>query len=66
MNVVIIILNRSGLMRSRGQIYFDLQIQFVLNLNFWFGFWMIRGEFDILYSQGMIKKIAIVCPKTHR
>ena len=42
-------------MRSRGQIYFDLQIQFVLNLNFWFGFWMIRGEFDILYSQGMIK-----------
>ena len=54
-------------MRSRGQIYFDLQIQFVLNLNFWFGFWMIRGEFDILYSQGMIlKKIATVCPKTHR
>ena len=44
-------------MRSRGQIYFDLQIQFVLNLNFWFGFWMIRGEFDILYSQGIIKKI---------
>ena len=53
-------------MRSRGQIYFDLQIQFVLNLNFWFGFWMIRGEFDISYSQGMVKKIATVCPKTHR
>ena len=44
-------------MRSRGQIYFDLQIQFVLNLNFWFGFWMIRENLTFHILKEWLKKL---------